>query len=190
MLTQISHRRKSSPVSSHWIRSHPGVTFSLNMYPHTLHTHLPTHILSKSHIHNGFSMEIKVIDIDSEHYTRRVVTRAREESTHSTSSHTHTSPLPTRTRKRIAPTYVSYASFPHIAPAAGPVNGSGDEESKLSQSGLTHRDAVDMILMNGLSLSKPLPGLCQICAVRKTGQWRRGPHGPRTLCNVSISLNG
>ncbi|KAI8835087.1 hypothetical protein BC829DRAFT_406738 [Chytridium lagenaria] len=27
-------------------------------------------------------------------------------------------------------------------------------------------------------------GVCQFCSVRKTGQWRRGPAGQRTLCNA------
>ncbi|KAJ3048534.1 hypothetical protein HK097_010450 [Rhizophlyctis rosea] len=28
------------------------------------------------------------------------------------------------------------------------------------------------------------PGTCLTCGARKTGQWRRGPQGPRTLCNA------
>ncbi|KAJ3193076.1 hypothetical protein HK101_005488 [Irineochytrium annulatum] len=32
--------------------------------------------------------------------------------------------------------------------------------------------------------STGVPGCCQFCGVRKTGQWRRGPAGQRTLCNA------
>ncbi|KAJ3188613.1 hypothetical protein HDU85_004327 [Gaertneriomyces sp. JEL0708] len=32
--------------------------------------------------------------------------------------------------------------------------------------------------------STSAPGRCQMCQTTKTGQWRRGPDGPRTLCNA------
>ncbi|KAI9101838.1 hypothetical protein DFS34DRAFT_433601 [Phlyctochytrium arcticum] len=32
--------------------------------------------------------------------------------------------------------------------------------------------------------STSAPGKCRMCATCKTGQWRKGPEGPRTLCNA------
>ncbi|KAI8844699.1 hypothetical protein BJ741DRAFT_217016 [Chytriomyces cf. hyalinus JEL632] len=34
------------------------------------------------------------------------------------------------------------------------------------------------------SMSPPKPGVCHFCKSCKTGQWRRGPGGMRTLCNA------
>ena len=39
-------------------------------------------------------------------------------------------------------------------------------------------------LHDEVKIPSPGGGLsCQVCGTRKTGQWRRGPNGPRTLCN-------
>ncbi|KAJ3089514.1 hypothetical protein HK102_006214 [Quaeritorhiza haematococci] len=80
-------------------------------------------------------------------------------------------------------------SKPSVFVPPPPTSQSGDDDSSppllIGPDGSmprTHRDAVDMIVRRG-PLGKPIPGVCQICSTRKTGQWRRGPAGPRTLCN-------
>jgi len=35
-----------------------------------------------------------------------------------------------------------------------------------------------------LQLKPRRPGVCQRCKTRRTPLWRRGPNGPRTLCNA------
>jgi hypothetical protein len=52
----------------------------------------------------------------------------------------------------------------------------------------THRDLVEKIIGDA-DVGLPYPhrvspgSSCQFCSSKKTGQWRRGPEGARTLCN-------
>lgn len=54
----------------------------------------------------------------------------------------------------------------------------------------THRDLVEKVIGDA-DVGLPYPhraspgSSCQFCCSKKTGQWRRGPEGARTLCNVS-----
>ncbi|KAF9510209.1 hypothetical protein BS47DRAFT_1300438, partial [Hydnum rufescens UP504] len=36
----------------------------------------------------------------------------------------------------------------------------------------------------GPRTTAPVPGQCSSCGSRDTPEWRRGPDGPRTLCNA------
>jgi hypothetical protein len=42
----------------------------------------------------------------------------------------------------------------------------------------------DSIGGSGRNFCGGISGACQFCGIRKTGQWRRGPAGQRTLCNA------
>jgi uncharacterized protein len=37
-----------------------------------------------------------------------------------------------------------------------------------------------------ITQSTTVPGECQWCNTKKTAQWRRGPNGSRSLCNVHV----
>jgi hypothetical protein len=189
-----THKRKTAqPTSSSWIRSCPGVTISLNVAPSRAEdepSSPPDGCCSKIE-HNGYDMEVKVLNIDCDIYAARILSRGTSASSsrcisRSTSFSGKGKLFENVSRMNRRRSHYNGVDFtPDIAPANGPYSSPEDADSKLGANGLTHRDAVDLILKNGLSLCKPTPGICQICSSRKTGQWRRGPHGPRTLCNVS-----
>ncbi len=52
---------------------------------------------------------------------------------------------------------------------------------------MTHRLAVEEALRKGCTPASSIrPGICHFCQTRKTTQWRKGPAGIRTLCNVTM----
>jgi hypothetical protein len=52
---------------------------------------------------------------------------------------------------------------------------------------MTHRLAVEEALRKGCTpVANIRPGICHFCQTRKTTQWRKGPAGIRTLCNVTM----
>ncbi|KAJ3223003.1 blue light receptor [Clydaea vesicula] len=59
------------------------------------------------------------------------------------------------------------------------------EEIVSGENGLkTHRHFVEEMLKTKSMKFICNPGVsCNLCGGMKTGQWRKGPNGPRTLCN-------
>jgi hypothetical protein len=171
MLATHSKRKTSQPVSSTWIRSCPGVTVSLNVFPKPddlLSPTIPAYspgICSKIE-HNGYEVELRVLNIECDAFAERILRRGLSESASTTSLSSYGSSSLPRTRSHsfgkyrngdgsiqrisrrrfIASPPVPIDFLPHIAPAEGYVD---ESESKLAANGLTHRDAVDLILKNG-----------------------------------------
>jgi hypothetical protein len=150
---------KSKPISGTEIREKPGVVLSLTATPAVNRS--PT---SSSTYDADNNLSIKILQVTSEAYAKFNARRAQLSK----------SPPPRRKPKNRADrdreTSVGASS------ASGMDEREGDYKS--------HRHFVQEMLEKG-EFKDVQPGIaCQICGVRKTGQWRRGPQGPRSLCNV------
>jgi hypothetical protein len=151
---------KSTPISGTAIRSKHGVTISISMSNENIRPESP----SSSNSEADNSLSVRILSVTSEAKAIRSLYHARQSLRNSRSP-----PAKSR-RARNRETSMPLSSN------NGSVSGMEDGDTK------THRHWVQDPSMWNLNAE---PGTCMICATRKTGQWRRGPEGPRTLCNVS-----
>lgn len=169
---------------------------------------LPPPLLSPNQARSpGYELDIRIIDISSEAFAKRIRNRTNTSSSskstsssryeHSSSSDSH------HNNQRTTPSRHASGSSRHTSPnhpyivfksSSNPSDKTSRAEKKSSKpsssldpnnlSPVTHREVVKKVIRKDKLENAPLPGIaCQICGTRKTGQWRRGPDGPRTLCN-------
>lgn len=183
----------------------------------------PPPLLSPNHpqaTSPGYELDIRIIDISSEAFAKRIRNRTNTSSSSkstSSSRHDHSSDsnhnhYSSSSRERATPSRQASSGSRHNTSPNHPyivfkssssssnhnnhhypsVSEKARSEKKSSSkpldpnnlSPVTHREVVKKVIRKDKLENAPLPGIaCQICGTRKTGQWRRGPDGPRTLCN-------
>jgi hypothetical protein len=93
------------------------------------------------------------------------------------SSNTHSSPSLSRSASKST-------SFPNTPQSPTAYKKYSSSSSSLSlSSGQSHRRSKQPTILSTIGCANA-SGACQFCGIRKTGQWRRGPLGQRTLCNA------
>lgn len=189
------HSYKSTPCSGTQVRKLPGVTIaisaSVDQTPRHSAVGTPAQqqddqtstslaafddpvVLKDARERPSANLSVKILHITSESFARRMLKRQKRER-----AGVQSSPAGGRS-KRAAP---RPRDSPLGGGASSPAAGGGPDDAGDFK---THRHFVEEMLREGAAGSgNAQPGVaCQICGTRKTGQWRRGPEGPRTLCNV------